>query len=241
MLGGLLIGLAGMIKVLPLVFWGVLALCRRARGAVLAAAITATTSLVLLTAFAGWHAGVHSLVEWRDGLRGSEGPWGLIATGNSLRENNESLPVVLARTFGDLDPSLTRNAVSLARLPLSSIWAVWLLMLAVMAAVWLLCGWRARGAPPERAWLGMFALTAILMLALTPVAWPHYFAWLLPATLFLSGRPRLLLGVAVWGQLGMMSATLRGLGCHMVLALVLFMLVAHDLLRATAARPRAQG
>jgi hypothetical protein len=194
-----------------------------------------------VTAFAGWHAGIQSFVEWRDGLRESEGPWGLVATRNSLRENNESLPVVLARTFGDLDPSLTRNAVTLARLPLSSIWVVWLLCLAVMAAVWLLCAWRARAAAPDRAWLGMFALTAILMLAMTPIAWPHYFVWLLPATVFLSGRPRLLLGVAAFGQVGMMIASLRGLGGHMALALVLFAVVARDLLHAPAAPSGARG
>jgi len=219
----------------------VLAVRRRARGAVLGAALTVALSTALLTAFAGWHAGLQSLVQWRDGLRDSEGPWGLVATRNSLRENNESLPIVLARTFGDLDPSLTRNAVSLARLPLTAIWAVWLLLLGVMAAVWLRCAWRARAAPAGRAWLAMFALTAILMLAASPIAWPHYFAWLLPATVFLAARPRLLLGVAALGQLGMMIPFLRGLGCHMALALALFAVVARDLLKASAERSHLEG
>src|SRR5262249_56925569 len=75
----------------------------------------------------------------------------------------------------------------------------------------------------------MFALTAIVMLATSPIVWPHYFMWLLPATLFLAGRPRVLLSVAALGQLGMMVPVLRGLGLHMGIALSLFVLVARDL------------
>jgi len=230
--GAAMIGLAGMVKVLPVVFWGVLVARGRARGAVVGALVTAIIAIALLTAFAGWTAGVRSIVEWYEALRETEGPWGLVAERNSLRENNESLPVVLARTFGDLDPGLTRNALPLARLPLGVIWAAWGAILAIMALTWVACAGRARRAPPERAWLGMFALTAVMMLATTPIAWPHYFLWLLPAALFLSHRPRPLLAIAVLGQLGMMIATLRGLGCHMLLALVLFGLVAHDLWRS---------
>ena len=179
--GAALIGLAAMIKVLPLVYWGVLAARGRARAAAGGALVTLAASLVLLTGFAGWSAGLHSAVEWYTILREREGPWGLVADGNSLRENNESLPVVLARTFGAVDPARTRNAVSLARLPLGVIWGVWLAALGAMAIAWLACAWRARRAPPARGWLGMFALTTPLMLAATPIAWPHYFLWLLPA------------------------------------------------------------
>ena len=173
--GAVLIGFAGMIKVLPVVFWGVLAARGRLAAAALGAGLTVAASAVLLVVAAGWGPGLHSIAEWIAVLREGEGPWGLVATQNSLRENNEALPVVLARTFGDLDPDLTRNAVSLARLPLRIVWAIWLAMLAAMGAVWLLSAWRARLLPPERAWLGMFALTSPLMLAATHIAWPHYF------------------------------------------------------------------
>src|SRR5580765_7356319 len=228
--GAGLIGLAGMIKVLPVVFWGVLI----ARGRLVAAAagvgLTMVASVARLAIAAGWEAGLHSIGEWLAVLREGEGPWGLIATRNSLRENNEALAVVLARTLGDLDPELTRNAVSLARLPLGVVWAIWLVVLAAMSAVWIACAWRARRAAPERAWLGMFGLTAPLMLAATHIAWPHYFLWLLPTALFLAGRPRCLIAAAVLGQAGMMIPVLRGLGCHTAIALVLFALVARDLL-----------
>jgi hypothetical protein len=131
---------------------------------------------------------------------------------------------------------LTRNAVSLAHAPLRAIWSIWLVVLAVVAVVWVACAIRARRAPPARSWLGMFALTAVVMLVASPIAWPHYFMWLLPATLYLAGRPRLLVAVAVVGQLGMMIPILRGVGVHMIIALVLFALVARDLL---AIRPSA--
>ena len=229
--GAALIGLAGMIKVLPIVFWGVLAARRRVAAAVAGVGMTIAASLVLLTVFAGWGPGLHSVGEWIEVLRDQEGPWGLVTTrDSSLRENNEALPVVLARTFGDLDPGLTRNAVSLGHLPLRVIWGIWVAVLVAMMLTWAGCALGARRAPPARAWLGMFALTAVVMLMATPIAWPHYFMWLLPATLFLTRRPRLLVAVAVLGQLGMMIPVLRGLGVHTVIALVLFAIVARELL-----------
>lgn len=229
--GAALIGLAGMLKVLPVAFWAVLASRRRWRGALLGAALTALAGLALLTIFSGWDAGLHSINEWWTGLGETEGPWGLLAERNSLRENNESLPIALARTFADIDPALARNSLSLARLPVRAIWAAWLAMLAAITVVWLACAWRARRTPPARGWLGMFALTAVFMLAATPVAWPHYFLWLLPAALFCSDRPRLLIAIAIAGQLGMMIPVLRGLGVHMLIALLFFGLTARELLR----------
>jgi hypothetical protein len=238
--GAGLIGLAGMIKVLPFAFWSVLAARRRLTAALTGMLITVMASLALMTIAAGWGPGAHSVVEWVEILHAQEGPWGLVATRNSsLRENNEALPVVLARTFGDLDPGLTRNAVSLARLPLPMIWGIWLAVLACLTLAWIACALGARRAPPERAWLGMFALTAVVMLMASPIAWPHYFMWLLPAMLFLNRRPRLLLGVAALGQLGMMIPVLRGLGVHTAIALALFALVARDLLREHGPAPIA--
>jgi alpha-1,2-mannosyltransferase len=233
--GAALIGLAGMIKVLPVTFWGVLVVRGRLAAAAAGALMTLSASVALLTLFAGWGPGLSSIGEWLTVLREQEGPWGLVATQNSLRENNEALPIVLTRTFGDLDPSLARNALSVAHLPLPVIWKIWLTIVVVMVTTWAVCAWRARWAPPARGWLGMFALTSVVMLAASHIVWPHYFVWLLPATLFLSRRPRVLIAVAVFGQLGMMIPMLRGLGCHMVIALALFATVAWELLSASSA------
>jgi alpha-1,2-mannosyltransferase len=158
---------------------------------------------------------------------------------SSLRENNEALPVVLARTFADLDQTLTRNAVSVAHLPLRVIWGTWMSILAVMMLTWVGCALGAWRASPSRAWLGMFALTAVMMLMASPIVWPHYFMWLLPATLFLTHRPRLLVVVAVLGQLGMMIPVFRGVGIHTLIALCLFAMVARDLLAERLPSPVA--
>jgi hypothetical protein len=77
----------------------------------------------------------------------------------------------------------------------------------------------------------MFALTAILMLACTPICWHHYFLWTLPAALFLSHHRRWLLAAAALSLAGTASQAARGLGCHMVMALVFFVAVARELWR----------
>jgi alpha-1,2-mannosyltransferase len=240
-IGAGLIGIAGMLKVLPVAFWAVLAARRRLGAALAGAVATVLLSLALLTAAVGWRPAVAGVGEWIQVLHEQEGPWGLVATRNSLRENNEALAIVLARTLGDLDPDLTRNAVHLAHAPLPVIWAAWLAMLAVLGAIWLACARRSRAMRGERAWLGLFALTAVVMLVATHIAWPHYFLWLLPAALFLADRRRLLVAMFALGQLGMMVPILRGLGIHMAIALVLFGVVAREISGSPTARAQRGG
>jgi alpha-1,2-mannosyltransferase len=234
--GAGLIGLAAMVKVLPAAFWAVLPARGRAGAAAGGIALTAVAGFALLAGGAGGHRAWTSVAEWQRGVARAEQPWHLVERRNSLRENNESLPIVLARTFGDLDPALSRSAVPVLRLPLGTIWAAWGAVLLLMALAWLWAAWRARRAAPGRAWLGLFALTAGLVLAVSPIAWPHYFLWLLPAAVFCAHRPRLLVAVAALGQLGMMVPHLRGLGVHPWLALALFGVVAVELIRGAGAR-----
>jgi len=81
----------------------------------------------------------------------------------------------------------------------------------------------------------------VVMLVASPIAWPHYFLWLLPAALFLARRRRLLVAVAVLAPLGMMIPVLRGLGWHTAIALALFAIVARELLTRPAPAPVAAG
>src|SRR5262249_14239453 len=67
--GAMLIGLAGMIKVLPLAFWGVLLVRRRVAGAAAGALLTLVAGLLVLTVFGGWGPGVQSVREWVAVLR----------------------------------------------------------------------------------------------------------------------------------------------------------------------------
>ena len=74
--GAALIGLAGMIKVLPVVFWGVLVARRRVAAAVAGVVMTVAASLILLTAFAGWGPGLHSVGGVDRGLARAGGTLG---------------------------------------------------------------------------------------------------------------------------------------------------------------------
>ena len=78
--GAGLVGLAGMIKVLPIIFWSVLAVRRRLAAAVAGALMTIVASLALLTVFGGWVPGLGSVAEWLGFLHEREGPWVLVAT-----------------------------------------------------------------------------------------------------------------------------------------------------------------
>ena len=228
--GAGLIGLAGLIKILPLAHWGTLLTRRRSPDVWIGMALTAACGFGLLVATVGWEpalAGLHAQAKW---VRDREQPWQLVARGSDLRPNNESLPIVLARTFGDL-PSLARDgrSIVLARLPLKVIWPIWWAILAALAIGWLAALRGAGRLEPGRGLLGMFALTSIGMLAVTPICWHHYFLWTLPAAVFLAHRSRLLATAAVASLLCSAAPSARGLGCHMLLALGLFALVVHDL------------
>jgi len=235
-----LVGIAAMIKFLPVVFWAaVAARCRTWRaGAGMLAALLCGFGLLVIAV--GHDRAVAGVVEQYELIRDAEKPWHLVARHTDLRPNNESLPIVLARTFGDLRPVGEHPGVSLARWPLNVVWATWGGILVALAIVWAASVAPATKLAPERGWLGLFALTAVLMLAVTPICWHHYFLWTLPAALFLIHRPRLVFVVGLLSWLGAASQVARSLGCHMVLALFLFALVAYDM-RRLAANPAPDG
>jgi alpha-1,2-mannosyltransferase len=230
--GACLVGLAGSVKILPFAHWGTLLALRPSRGVVAGIVLSLLLGFGLITAAVGLRAaaaGLRAQVEW---VRDHEKPWHLVERGTDLRTNNESLPIVLARTFGDLpagrgDP----RSVVLARWPLGRVWTAWGGVLGVLGIGWLVSAWSARRLGGSRGWLGLFAVTSVVVLAATPICWHHYFLWTLPAALFLNHRRRLLAASAVVSLLGSASQTARGMGCHMVLALGLLGVVVHDLWR----------
>jgi hypothetical protein len=239
--GAGLVGLAGLIKILPIVHWGTLLARRRSWDVWAGMALTVALGFGMIVAAVGWEQALEAIraqVEW---VRDREKPWHLVARGGDLRPNNESLPIVLARTFGDIPPAYRdRRAVSLARLPLGPIWTAWWAILALLVVGWLTSLRPASRVEDGRGWLGMFALSSIVMLAATPICWPHYFLWTLPAALFLINRRRLLIAAAAASLLVLAdpSQAARGMGGHMLLALGLFALVVHDLRRAVASTPQ---
>jgi alpha-1,2-mannosyltransferase len=238
--GAGLIGLAGLIKFLPFAHWGTLVIRRRSPDVWIGMLLTVACGFGLLVAAAGRVPAVAALRAQAEWVCQLEKPWQLVTRGSDLRPNNESLPIVLARTFGDIPPAVCDGrTLALARLPLEVIWPIWWAILATLGIGWLVAIRAAGRLESGRAWLGMFALTSIGMLAITPICWNHYFLWTLPAAVFLVDRPRLLFVAAVASLLGSASQSARGLGCHMLLALGLFALVIHDLLRQAARRTTA--
>jgi len=238
--GAALIGLAGLIKILPALQLATLAALGRVRGAAAGVALTAALGYGLAALAVGPAPALAGFRAQADWIANREKPWHLVDRGTDLRANNESLPVVLARTFGDLRPGLRdRRAVVLARRPLGQVWAAWYVTVAALGCGWLASVGPARRVDQARGWLGLFALGAIGMLALTPICWYHYFLWTAPALLFLADRPWRVAAAGVAGLLGSAPAA-RGLGVHMAIALVLFAAVAAGLRReARVGRPRS--
>ncbi len=214
-----LVGMAGMIKFLPVMHWATIVCRFRSRGVWAGMVLTGVLGLGVVVAAVGWEQGLAGFREQFVWIRDHEKPWHLVARQSDLRGNNESLPIVLARTIGDLGgvgPS--RQTIALGLVPLDRLWEAWFAILLVMASVWLSCACLrpANETGRRRAWLGMFALTSIGMLAASPICWHHYFVWLLPATLFLADRRRLLGVAAAVSWIGTGVPIVRGLGAHMV-------------------------
>ena len=230
-LGAGLVGLAGMIKILPAVQWATILARTRSRGVWLGVALSAAAGFGVVALAVGPGPALDGFRRQYEWIRDHEKPWHLVARGGDLRPNNESLPIVLARTFGNIpDEFRFPEAVVVARWPLGVIWAAWGLVLSALVAAWLVASVRASRLEPGRAWLGTFALTSVVMLASTPICWHHYFLWTLPAALFLADRPRLVAGVAAAQVLGSASATARACGVHTAIALGLFSLVARRMI-----------
>ncbi|WP_406695999.1 glycosyltransferase family 87 protein [Singulisphaera sp. Ch08] len=225
-----LVGMAGMIKILPILHWATIVARVRTWRVGLAMLLTATLGLGVVVVAVGWSSALEAIREQIVWISNYEKPWHLVARHADLRVNNESLPIVLVRTFGDLGKDHPPHSLSLGILSLNLIWVLWGLVLAGLSVAWILCAWKTRAAEPRRATLGMFALSSIVMLASTPICWHHYFLWLLPAVIFLAQRRRLLWACGILSLVGTALPVARGLGCHMLMALGLFTVVAHDLL-----------
>ena len=230
--GGALIAAAALVKIVPALFLAVPAVLRRAwrtalgAGSALVALAILSTAIVPLRDSAG-----ASVVWWRE-VSHSQAPWDLVASGRALRHTNQGLGVVLARTLTDVSAARARGKVQLASIPSAWAWRIYGAILTALAAGWLAGAVRARRLESARAWLGMQALTAIAMLAASPIVWPHYFAWLLPALLFLHPRRRAVLACGAGAWLAIALPPARALGFHMFLSLGLFAAVLRELWRA---------
>lgn len=242
--GTALIGLAGMIKILPAAHWATALTRSRSIGVFAGIAATIVAGFGVVASAVGPEEAIRGFQDQADWIGSHEKPWHLVARGGDLRSNNESLPIVLARTFGAMPEAYRpRDALVLARLPLGWIWGAWGTILVGLATIWAASARAASRLDPTRGMTGMFALSSILMLTASPICWHHYFLWTMPACLFLAHRPKLVAGYAVISLIGSASQVARGAGWHMILALGLFAIVARDVHRAarTIADPTGTG
>jgi alpha-1,2-mannosyltransferase len=225
-----LIGLAGLIKFLPLLHWATLLARRRSWDVLLGMALLCALGIGGLVAVAGWEPALDGVRTQAALLRENHSAWAIVARGSDLRPNNESIPITLVRAFA-AHPSVPDDAFPLAlpRLPIGWLFMIWYAILAALAVGWLWAVRCAAHVPPERGTLAIFALTSIFMLAVTPICWNHYFLWTLPAALFLIHRPRLVLTAAVLSLAITLWTPARAAGGHMVMALGLFGLVVYNL------------
>lgn len=110
--------------------------------------------------------------------------------------------------------------------------ALWIYrgLIALMLVLGATMVWRCRrGEDDPRVGSGLFSLVAIGMLAVSPLVWTHYFIWTLPALVYLSKRPRWVLGWGLASAVMLTTVPTRAMGAHMLLSLVLYGRICHDL------------
>ena len=227
--GGGLIGLAALLKILPIVFMGIALGFRRWRSFV-GFGIVVVLGFAWMVTLIGWDASFQGLQTWWHSLQTSSSPWTFVEQGRSLRFVNQGLLVTIARTICDIDPT-PKGAVQLASVSLPVAKGVYVSVLLLVSGVTAVVGWRSFLKRSCSEWPGLTAIFAVLLLVVSPVVWTHYFIWLLPVLVYLSYRPGLLIIIGLVSLAGLASPYTRGLGLHMMIGLVLFGMAAFRLLK----------
>ncbi|GJM22129.1 MAG: hypothetical protein DHS20C15_20440 [Planctomycetota bacterium] len=250
-LGGALLTLAALVKVLPLAFLFVPVVLRRGGRGLLGAALCTALIVSAAALGPGLDESARATQEWSQRSSAEQTPWALVSVGRSVRYNNQGLGVVLGRTFGEMGPprKLAKGAVQLAALPMPVVWTLYgvcMLLAAVALLAAVIAAHRvddpARRGDASRAWSGLLAAGCCAVLLASPLVWTHYFLWLAPALVFLHARPvlRRCAPALIW--LGLALPQARGLGVHMWITFALLLLVTLELERRPARealRPRS--
>jgi hypothetical protein len=210
--GGVLLGLAIWVKLLPALALGYLALKRKYLAAAVALGCALTVHVALTTAAFGPQGAWQANRDW----------WGMGVGGTAdrllrnpravaeQRDNNQSPLAVLRRVVTQLGsvPGTVRARVALADLAPATLEAVYFTLSGVLAVALATVFRRpARRMSPSR-WSTEIALLVLATLWFSPIVWSYHFLAALPAAALLLGRtwdhgrrPRLvvILGASVQG------------------------------------------
>jgi hypothetical protein len=231
-LSGLPIGIAALVKVLPVAFLAAPLVLRRARGGLVGLALAIGLFLGAGALLTSWDSTTTEIDRWVREVPASQSPRGLVEGGRSLRYNNQSLSITLVRTLSEVPEDKARGAVRLASLPIEVPLRIQQGIVALMVVLGGLVALRARRDPTPQRWVAVAGLISIGMLAAAPLVWTHYFIWVAPALVALVHRRRVLW---IWGILSLLVVAYtpaRALGGNMLLCLWLyFVIVAEQLSR----------
>ncbi len=243
--GGALIALGGFYKVFPGALLAVPFALRQAPGVLLGAALAGVGIAAWVALAIGAQAGAEDFLRWFEEVRTEQRAERFVEVVRGLRYNNQGLAITLVRSFStdwSLDPALAaKGSIQLLDIPVVWIWRLYYAVVAVLAVTSAYFAWRTRRAPRTRDFLGLFALATPAMLAVSPLVWTHYFIWLLPCFVYLvETHKRTVITLGVLSLAAVFSVPARALGFHMFMTLALYVLVARQLWRETAAPAEAQ-
>lgn len=244
--GGLL-GLGIGLKVLPIVFVALCLLQVRSRVCCFAFGLVTALALPVALGFCLLSQPTEAIWEnasgWYDYVRTDGSAAGMLANGRSLRYNNQAPAIVMGRTFGNIPPGSAKGAIRIASFDLISVMWWHRALIALILLVWFAAVWLAYRSAREAIYFRLFGMTAIAMLAGSPIVWTHYFIWLGPASVEVSRgkglRKAVALLVAVCTGLALRPA--RAIGFHMAIALAFFGFIAYRCFAASTLRRPASG
>jgi len=196
---GLLVAVAGIVKIYPVLFILYWALKRRFRLAVTTDAACLGGAAVLSLCGFGWRGSIEAHRIWIGQLRGIESPQ--VHRGGSApatvggipfserrneyhRYNNQSLAVVVRRLSTALYPAGDPRRVNLLELSPQASACIYGVLAGGLLAGLAVLAWRRRGHCDFEEWAAWLAA----VIAFVPIYWTHYFVLALPVLTIMSFR-----------------------------------------------------
>ena len=226
--GSFLIGIAGLLKIFPVVLVVVPFVMRRFRDAFLGIVITVLFGAGIMILAMSPNYAINYTSRWIKEIRTEHTPWAYAKKGTSLRYNNQSLAITIARTISPVENA--KGAVRLALLPIRISKIIFTGLVIIVVTVWILVAWHVYKFNLPENLIGLMAMTIIAVLTVSPIVWTHYFMWLLPAAIFFVHRSGFLMICSIISLSALASNSARALGVHTGLSLLFYFLIASDIL-----------